>query len=349
VSAGMTSSRRRVTARSIDDGSMTIVVERAYIISPRASRATSGQCSACSPSESSCRAFVRTQVGKFPWLRRSEWRLAKIGRRATTTEADPILSNHEIGAMDIAKDPRMAIPVPPRLKHDPYGTVRRGNVSRRRGTAQSWVIASNNGIQIFTKILALARGTWASEATHRYGIIVAVNVPAARMPIQQTVTRRTRTQRRYPPGCSGLAGVCPDHDQGESTVVDTVTSAESSPTKSMFERVGGAPAVKALVDAFYEKVWADAQLARYFEGVDRAQLKGHQAKLITSVLGGPAYTGRDLGEAHSHLGVTGADYDKVVAHLVAACNQLEVPADIIGAVGEVLGQVKPSIVSEVTR
>jgi hypothetical protein len=34
---------------------------------------------------------------------------------------------------------------------------------------------------------------------------------------------------------------------------------------------------------------------------------------------------------------------------VAACNQLNVPADIIGAVGEVLGQVKPSIVSEVTR
>jgi hemoglobin len=132
-------------------------------------------------------------------------------------------------------------------------------------------------------------------------------------------------------------------------VFDTVTTAESSSAASMFERVGGTPAVKALVDAFYEKVWADPQLTRYFEGIDKAQLKGHQAKLITGVLGGPAYTGRDLGEAHSHLDITDADFDRVVAHLVAACNELNVPADIISAVGEVLGQVKPSIVREDAR
>lgn len=127
---------------------------------------------------------------------------------------------------------------------------------------------------------------------------------------------------------------------------DTVMTAGSSSSMNMFGRVGGAPAVRALVDAFYEKVWTDSQLNHYFEGVDGAELKGHQAKLITGVLGGPAYTGRDLGQVHSHLNITDADYETVVAHLVAACEDLSVPADVISAVGDVLGQVKPSIVAE---
>ena len=51
-------------------------------------------------------------------------------------------------------------------------------------------------------------------------------------------------------------------------------------TRSAYERIGGGPAVKELVDRFYEPVLADKRLARYFT-TDMHRLKWHQAALLT--------------------------------------------------------------------
>jgi|tagenome__1003787_1003787.scaffolds.fasta_scaffold20043880_1 hemoglobin len=113
---------------------------------------------------------------------------------------------------------------------------------------------------------------------------------------------------------------------------------------TFYDQVGGGPAVQKLVEVFYDRVWSDPQLTVYFTGADRDRLKAHQAKLISSVLGGPKeYTGRELGEAHKGLNITSADYDRVVEHLVAACAELGVPDDIVAAVGTVVAEVKPAI------
>src|SRR6185312_10738284 len=82
-------------------------------------------------------------------------------------------------------------------------------------------------------------------------------------------------------------------------------------TRSAYERIGGGPAVKELVDRFYERVLADRQLARYFT-TDMKRLKWHQATLLTSLLGGPdAYEGRELSVAHHALRIRRRHYDRV--------------------------------------
>lgn len=67
----------------------------------------------------------------------------------------------------------------------------------------------------------------------------------------------------------------------------------TEPELSAYERVGGAPAVKAVVDRFYQRVLADGELARYFADLDESgmtQLKRHQVAMVSQVLGGPGRT-----------------------------------------------------------
>lgn len=115
---------------------------------------------------------------------------------------------------------------------------------------------------------------------------------------------------------------------------------------SDYERIGGGPAVSAVVDEFYRRLTADEQVSHYFDEVSLPTLKRHQALMITTILGGPnQYDGRALDEAHAPLAITEADYQRVGSHLMSCLDDAGVPDDIQGRVGMALGQVRDSIVT----
>lgn len=124
-------------------------------------------------------------------------------------------------------------------------------------------------------------------------------------------------------------------------------SAASFPhAASDYEKIGGGPAVRAVVDRFYELILADDQLVGFFEGTDLSTLKRHQVLLISQVLGGPAnYDGRDLRDAHAGLDITRSDYLKVVSLLVQALVEANVPPAIIDRVGSALSATEPDVVT----
>lgn len=116
---------------------------------------------------------------------------------------------------------------------------------------------------------------------------------------------------------------------------------------SIFDRIGGAAAVTAAVDDFYRRLIADPALTHFFDGVDMKGLKTHQRSFIAAALGGPEpYLGRSMREAHSHLDISAAEFDRVVAHLVATLTDLEVSASIIEQVGSKLAPLKAEIVAD---
>lgn len=127
-------------------------------------------------------------------------------------------------------------------------------------------------------------------------------------------------------------------------------SVTTEPVLSAYERVGGRPAVKAVVERFYERVLADRNLTHYFTGLDEAgmtQLKRHQVAMVSQVLGGPReYTGRELGEAHEALKITAIDYRRVSHLLVGTLWEFKVPEDIIFEVSEVLASLQDVVASE---
>ncbi|WP_432561573.1 globin domain-containing protein [Kineococcus sp. SYSU DK003] len=123
--------------------------------------------------------------------------------------------------------------------------------------------------------------------------------------------------------------------------------AATQPEPSLYERLGGTAGIGAAVEAFYERVVADPQLAPYFAGTDMATLRRHQTALLSQVTGGPAhYAGRDLSRAHARLGITAGDFDRVVEHLAGTLTDLGVaPADV-EAVGAALTAHRGDIVQD---
>jgi hemoglobin len=126
----------------------------------------------------------------------------------------------------------------------------------------------------------------------------------------------------------------------------TGTRPEPAHDASDYERVGGAPAIKAVVDRFYDLVLGDQRLAGYFTGTEIGQLKRHQVLLISQVMGGPAqYDGRDLAEAHDGLDISGEDFALVVSYLAQALHEAGVPPEIIARVGGRLAETKADVVA----
>ena len=93
--------------------------------------------------------------------------------------------------------------------------------------------------------------------------------------------------------------------------------------RSLYDRLGGQPAIMAAVDLFYGKVLADATTRPFFEGLDmEAQIK-KQIAFMTRAFGGPVEdAGRDLRAAHAKLvrekGLNDSHFDAVAAHLADA-------------------------------
>src|SRR4051794_17207613 len=83
---------------------------------------------------------------------------------------------------------------------------------------------------------------------------------------------------------------------------------------TIYEQIGGAPAVEAAVDIFYRKVLTDDRVSRFFDDVDMDRQSAKQKAFLTMVFGGPAsYTGQDMRRGHLHLIARGMNDDHVDA------------------------------------
>src|SRR5215207_4138147 len=102
---------------------------------------------------------------------------------------------------------------------------------------------------------------------------------------------------------------------------------------SLYEQLGGAESIGAVVDDFYRRVLADDALAAVFAGLDLGRLRRHQTRFLGYALGGPnQYTGRNMRAAHAGLGITPAQFAAVAAHLSAALTAGGVPAALVDRV-----------------
>ena len=129
-----------------------------------------------------------------------------------------------------------------------------------------------------------------------------------------------------------------------------MSTSPSTHTTSDYAAIGGASAIREVVDRFYARVLADPDLAGYFERVDLAQLRRHQALLLTEVLGGPAgYRGRDLAAAHAGLSITQTHFAKVGGHLAGALGEAGADQRVVAAVGARLAEVQDKIVTRPGR
>ena len=117
--------------------------------------------------------------------------------------------------------------------------------------------------------------------------------------------------------------------------------------KPLYERLGGKPAITAVVEDFVGRVATDDRINGKFANTDIPRLKMLLVEQICQASGGPcSYTGRSMKATHAGMGVSKADFDALVGDLVATLNKFKVPEreknELLGA----LAPMKKDIVEK---
>jgi hemoglobin len=121
----------------------------------------------------------------------------------------------------------------------------------------------------------------------------------------------------------------------------------ATPQKSLYDRLGGQPAITAVVDDFVGNVAADSRINGFFAKTDIARLKRLLVEQICAGTGGPCtYTGRSMQAAHKGMNITDAQFNALVEDLQKSLNKFKVPEKEQGDLLAVLGPMKPQIVGQ---
>ena len=114
--------------------------------------------------------------------------------------------------------------------------------------------------------------------------------------------------------------------------------------KSLYSRLGGKPAITAVVEDFVGNVAADTRINVFFANANIPRLKVRLVELICAGSGGHCkYHGKDMKTAHMGMGIAGKDFDALVEDLAKSLNKFKVPAQEQGELVAILGPMKKDI------
>src|SRR5215475_9579457 len=118
---------------------------------------------------------------------------------------------------------------------------------------------------------------------------------------------------------------------------------------TLYKRLGGKKAIKAVVDDFVNNVAGDSRINKFFADTAKdpkrlAKFKGNLVDQICQASGGPCkYKGKDMKTAHMGMGITSADFDALVQDLVGALDKFKVKEADKNALLGVLGPMQKDI------
>jgi hemoglobin len=120
--------------------------------------------------------------------------------------------------------------------------------------------------------------------------------------------------------------------------------------KTLYERLGGMPAITAVSNGLVDRILADSRINAWFAQAaqskeEATRYKASLANFVCQNVGGPCtYTGPDMVSAHKGRGVTSGAFDAVVEDLTAVLNDLKVPAAEKTELLQALAPLKSQIV-----
>ena len=120
-----------------------------------------------------------------------------------------------------------------------------------------------------------------------------------------------------------------------------------APSKSLYDRLGGKPAITAVVDDFVGNVAADDRINRFFAKTNVPRLKQRLVEQLCQGTGGPCkYKGRSMKAAHRGMGVSTVDFSALVSDLKLSLDKFQVPAREQGELLAILAPMRTDIVEK---
>jgi hemoglobin len=117
--------------------------------------------------------------------------------------------------------------------------------------------------------------------------------------------------------------------------------------KSLYDRLGGLPAIQAVINDFIGNVAADDRINKRFAGVDIPKLNKNLVDQVCEATGGPCkYTGKSMKESHAGMKITDPEFNALVEDLVKSLDKFKVPAAEKNELLAALGGMKKDIVNQ---
>ncbi|HET8774782.1 MAG TPA: group 1 truncated hemoglobin [Thermoanaerobaculia bacterium] len=123
------------------------------------------------------------------------------------------------------------------------------------------------------------------------------------------------------------------------------TSLFAADAPSLYKRLGGYDALAAVTDDFIGRMATDKDLSKFFAGHSKDSLMKIRQLVVDQLCaatGGPCvYIGRDMKSAHQGMGISEANWNTAVGHLVATLDKFKVPekerSEVLAALGGLKG------------
>lgn len=116
--------------------------------------------------------------------------------------------------------------------------------------------------------------------------------------------------------------------------------------KSLYERLGGKPALEAVVGELWAITSADKRINHYFAKTKPEAFAGQLVDFLCQAAGGPCqYKGKDMQAAHTGMKLSDADFAALAENTEKALDKFKVPAQEHSEVMAMLGGLKTAVVN----
>ena len=125
---------------------------------------------------------------------------------------------------------------------------------------------------------------------------------------------------------------------GSETKAGETIAKTPVPQGSLYDRLGGKPAITVVVEDFVGNVVSDDLIKARFASTDAPVFKALLVDQICEATGGPCkYTGKNMREAHAGMKISDAEFGALVNDLKKPLDKNKVPAreqgELLGALG----------------
>lgn len=115
---------------------------------------------------------------------------------------------------------------------------------------------------------------------------------------------------------------------------------------TLYERLGGREAIRAVVDDFYDRLVDDDEVGPFFADADVSDLRRTQTDFLCEAAGGPeTYDAAPVREAHLHVPFTPEHIERAIGLLRVSLAEFDVPEDDADAVVQAVAQYESDLLA----
>jgi len=123
-------------------------------------------------------------------------------------------------------------------------------------------------------------------------------------------------------------------------------SAGARADKTLYEAMGGEPALRSAVEHFADLVQTDDRINFTFAEADMSKFKKLIFEQLCNLSGGPCrYTGRDMRTSHAKLNINNAEFNSLAEDLYMALDRAGIPYRLQNKLMALLAPMQHDIVT----